>query len=260
MQDKLIIFSAGVVMKLAQEIAEKWNGENPECPAEVQAGGSVDLVRRVAMGEPCDLLLSADDSIIETMLMPEICDGYYVFAGNRMVVAAMPGRSIDSGNWKGKLLAPEATFFHRDPYGDPGGYRAVMSMMLADYVEPGLAQKLLDHPGHMGMVPGGNPAMVPDCDYIFTYHSGPASAGEPFATLPAEMDLSDTALADIYANARFQVDENNVVIGTPIAHGMAIHKTSRHPEQAKAFARMFLQTDFAARYFIPKAIVVGKWE
>jgi molybdate/tungstate transport system substrate-binding protein len=226
----------------------------------MQPGGSVDLVRRAIGGEDCDLLILADETIIDSMLIPKYADGYRIFAGNKMVVSAMVGREINDGNWKEKLLAAGAKFAHMDPYGDPGGYRAMMTMILADRYEAGLSQKLLDHPGHIMLKPGKGPGGNADIDYMFGYYSGAAASGLPFAEFPAVMDLSDEALADVYRTAQFQVDENNVVTGAPISHALTIPLASKNREAAREFAESFLRIDFAANHFVVKGRSVGEWE
>lgn len=255
----LYVNTAGCVGKLVNETAVRWNKLHPELPAVVKFGGSVDIVRNALAGKPCDVMLVADECNISQLMMPEHADGYYVFAGNKMVIS---GKGINSANWKEKLLDPSATFMHFSPYGDPGGYRAVMAMLLADKYEPGLTDKLMNHPGHIGMskekpAPG---APRPKADYTFGYYSGPASSGAEFAELPAVMDLSDDALADVYATAKFAVDDENTIAGMPIAHALTIPFEAKHKEAAREFIDLFLEHDFAARKYLPKSRAVGNWK
>ena len=257
MAETLHIFSAGVVMGLAGQLIEKWNAAHPELPASLSAGGSVDLIRRALAGEPCDVLISADDAIIASMMMPKHADGYVIFAGNKMVVTATPGREITNADWKEKLLEPTARFAHFNPQADPGGYRAVLSLMLADNYEPGLSRKLLDHPGHITLTDKPQPGQKPDFDYMFGYYSGAKSRQTSFAELPPVMDLSDDSLAQLYASVEIKLDDKNVVKGSPIAHALTIPRAARSPEAAKDFAEQFLGTDFAAHHFIPRNKTIG---
>ena len=254
----LQIFTAGVAMKIVKEKVQQWNLAHPERQAEMHPGGSVDLIRKVLAGERCDVLIVADDTNIADMLMPELADGYTIFAGNSMVIMGKPGSDINSDNWKEKLLAPDATFQHKNPYGDPGGYRAVMAMLLADQVEHGLSDKLMNHPGHIGMDPTLTRETTPPHEYEFLYRSGAVSMGRPFADLPDCMNLSNPDLAETYAGVSFAVDEKNTVTGAPIAHALTIPKTALYPEEAKEFAKLFLDTDFTARGFLPRRETVGK--
>jgi len=253
---RLHIFCAGVSMKPVKDTADKWNALHPELPVVVTPRGSVDLVRDCIAGDPCDVLISADDAIIRTMMMPKYADGYRVWAGNKMVVI---GEGINSGNWEEKLLAPDATFKHHNPYGDPGGYRAVMAMLLADEYKPGLAERLMSHPGHIGMEKSSGPfGGMKEAKYEFGYYSGAKSFGRNFAELPAVMDLSDPALAGTYAKVCFAVDDENTVTAAPIAHALTIPNTAAHKEAAKEFARMFLAVDKEAAGFLPREGVHGK--
>lgn len=253
---RLNIFCAGVSLKLVMKTAEEWNRIHPDLPAAVTPGGSVDLVRECMGGEPCDLLISADDAIIRSMMLPEHAGGYRIWAGNKIVVM---GEDITNENWAEKLTAADATFKHHNPYGDPGGYRAVMAMLLADCHLPGLSDRLMNHPGHYGMERDPGPfGILKQVKYEFAYYSGAKLSGRNFAELPAIMDLSDPALAEEYARVSFAVDEKNRVTATPIAHALTIPKASLHREAAREFAGMFLAIDKEAAGFLVRDGVFGE--
>lgn len=256
MDNKLHIFSAGVARKLVEAVIQEWNASHPDLTAELTVDGSVDLIRKCLSGAPCDLLISADDKIIESMMLPEHARGYVVFAGNRIVAAANPGYDIHTETWKEALLAPDATFDHHNPYADPGGYRAIMSILLADNIEPGLSERLMNHPGHYGM--GKDPDPLPEIKYCFDYYTRAASRKAPIAELPDIMNLSRDDLAAEYAKVSFAVDENQTVTATPICHALTIPVTATHPEAAREFAKRFLQTDFAKHGFIERRQIVGE--
>lgn len=252
--DNLNLFCAGVSRKLVTETAEKWNGLHPELPAIVTSGGSVDIIRRCIAGEPCDFLVSADYYIIGTMMMPDYASGYRIWAGNRMVLT---GNDITAENWEEKLLAEDATFRHGNPYGDPGGYRSVMILMLADEYKPGLSDRLLNHPGRMGMERNAIPDNTVTPKYGFSYYTGAKLSGRKFALLPPVMDLSDPAYADTYAKVSFAIDDDNVVTATPIGHGLTIPIKAVHKEEARQFAKLFLEIDKEADGFLPREGVFG---
>ncbi len=253
---RLNIFCAGVSFRLVTETAEEWNRIHPELPAAVTPGGSVNLIRDCIGGEPCDLLISADDAIIRSMMVPAHAGGYRIWAGNKIVVM---GDDITNENWVDRLTAADATFKHHNPYGDPGGYRAVMAMLLADLYRPGLADRLMNHPGHYGMEKDPGPfGFLKQAKYEFTYYTGAKMSGRNFAELPAIMDLSDPALAEEYAGVSFAVDENNTVTATPIAHALTIPRTSLHRDAAKEFAGMFLAIDKEASGFLAREGVFGE--
>jgi hypothetical protein len=129
----LKVFSAGVAARFARQAAERYQAEYGGAEVELEFGGSTAGVKKLIAGEKYDVMILADSSNIDELLMPEYADGYFIWGGNEMVLA---GNDITSGNWKEKLLSPESVITHHDPYGDPSGYRAVMAMQLADRVEP----------------------------------------------------------------------------------------------------------------------------
>lgn len=253
---KLTIFSAGVARNVVTQTISQWNQQNPQLPAQLITGGSVDLIRRCLSGEPCDLLILADNNIIDSMMIPHAASGYVVFAGNRMVIAANEGYEINSDNWQSKLLDPSATFDHHNPYADPGGYRAVMSMLLADHLEEGLSQKLLNHPGHFGM--DDSLSEIPEIKYCFDYYTRASERNAPIADLPTIMDLSSDEYSDEYAKIQFKVDETYAITATPICHALTIPLSAQHPDEAKQFANLFLTTDFTKFGFVQRYSVEGK--
>jgi ABC-type molybdate transport system substrate-binding protein len=246
------VLHAGSVSKPIQDTITRF--ERDGLTVHPTHSGSVDCVRRLMAGEPCDLIVLADAELIANLLMPTYTDGYYVFAGNSIAIMATSDEDhINSENWKETLLNPLATFGHYDPYFDPGGYRAVMACMLADHVEPGLSSKLLRHPGRVVVSPGSKP--VPQ--FVFTYLSSAQKSGKPFAILPDEMSLSNDEMNPIYQEAVFDLGESRVM-GSAISLALTIPFAARNKDLAMKFALEFIQSDFAAEGFSVKNKVVGK--
>lgn len=255
---KLHILNAGCVSAEVQKTTERFNAIYGDVQAENNSGGSVDRIRRILRGEPCDLLISADDAIIANMLMPERTKGYYIFAGNSMVlVAANQEKPITGENWRQALLDPANTFGHYNPFVDPGGYRSVMACMLADSVEPGLSKKLLEHPGRRIYAS----AKDSQADFSFSYRSNAVKNKRPFAQLPESMNLSNPALNEHYATAAFDLDGDggNVVRGSAICHALTVPQSAAEPELAMKFVGLFLQNDFKKSGFLPLSKAVGEW-
>ena len=256
--DNLYILNAGCVLQQVKSTVDRFNTTYDDIQAVYSSGGSVKCIQQLIEGDPCDLLISADDAIIANMMIPQWTDGYYVFAGNSMVlVPSTPNKQISSGNWIDTILDANATFGHYDPRIDPGGYRAVMACILADSVAPGLAKRLLEHPGRR--IVASSSSEKPD--FMFSYRSAPVSKGTPFAELPESMNLSQLALNEHYATAIIDLDNDgkNIVHGSAICHALTIPFTSKNTEAALQFAEMFLENDFASQGFLPRKQAVGCW-
>lgn len=256
------VFSAGVAGKLARQAAARFEEEH-KAACELVTGGSVEGVNRLLGGERFDVMILADHSNVEQLMMPVYAGGYFVWAGNQMVVM---GKDITSENWQKKLLSPDARIRHMNPFDDPAGYRAVMAMKLADRVEPGLSARLLNHPNYRGLdreqyAKTGKPSLeLAEGEYFICYRSMPVSMGAPFAQLPPEMNLGDPACEEIYRTASFQVDGGETVYGTTILHAIVIPKNAENKEGAEAFACTFLTNRFMAHGFTPVQKKVGTWD
>ncbi|MBO7668839.1 MAG: hypothetical protein J6T26_10290, partial [Firmicutes bacterium] len=141
---------------------------------------------------------------------------------------------------------------HFDPQADPGGYRAVFCLQLAEYVQPGLGRRLLES-SNRRIVDHDH---VSDVDYLIYFYTAALQDNKPFVKLPEVMDLSGDELADIYASARVELSDGRTVQGTPICHALTIPKSSKRKELATAFVDEFLRCDFNAAGFVPRAGLV----
>ena len=76
--------------------------------------------------------------LIPTMMYPNYADYYVTFAKNHMVVVYTPqskySDTITSENWYEVLNSPDVKYVISDPNTDPAGYRAVMSVQLAERI------------------------------------------------------------------------------------------------------------------------------
>ena len=251
--ETLHILHAGVVKRQVKETIDRFVAANPQIEVNASSAGSVDCARRALAGEPCDLLILADHRLIELLLCPQLCDSYRIFAGNRMILQATHADSpLNDDNWLQILNDNSTKLGHFDPQADPGGYRAVFCLQLAEYVQPGLGHRLLESPNRRIV----DHDHVSDVDYLIYYYTAALQDDKPFVKLPEVMDLSGDELADIYASARVELSDGRTVQGTPICHALTIPKSSKRKELATAFVDEFLRCDFNAAGFVPRAGLV----
>lgn len=74
------IFSAGVAGGLTKQAAEEFQCSHPDVNCQVELGGSTGGIRKLLAGAEYDVMVLADCSNIEEMMMPEYADGYCVWA------------------------------------------------------------------------------------------------------------------------------------------------------------------------------------
>ena len=143
---ELIIFHAGSLAVPFKQICEEFNSHYPQVEIVREAAGSRLCARKITdLNRPCDIMASADYTVIDTLLIPKYAEWNIKFAGNEMVVAFCENSrwagNINKDNWYDILLEKDVAFGRSDPNSDPCGYRAVIVIMLAEkfYNRPGLS-------------------------------------------------------------------------------------------------------------------------
>ena len=249
----LHILHAGVVKRQVKETIDRFVAADPQIEVNACSAGSVDCARRALSGEPYDLLILADHLLIELLLCPHLCDSYRIFAGNRMVLQAPHADSpLNNDNWLRILNDSGTKLGHFNPQADPGGYRAVFCLQLADRIQPGLGRRLMESPNRRIV----DHDHVSDVDYLIYYYTAALQDDKPFVKLPELMDLSSDELADIYASAKVELSDGRTVQGAPICHALTIPKSAEQKELALDFIDEFLRCDFKAAGFIPRSDLV----
>ncbi len=260
----LKIFCAGVAGKVTGEILQLFKNEYPGENVTFERGGSMAGVNRTLSGECFDVMILADNSNIDQILIPDYADGYYIWGGNSMVIM---GKGLNAENWTEKLFEKGTVIRHMNPYDDPSGYRAVMSMKLADKYRKGLTEKLISHPGYNGLdreLYKGPFKMLAEEDNdssvcLLVYKSLAVAQGKDYAELPSVMNLGDPEFEEEYNKATFVVDGGEEIKGTTIYHAVLIPSCAQNRESAERFVRLFLETDFTKYGFTDIHRPVGNW-
>jgi len=251
----LIVFHAGSLAVPLKEVAAAFMAEYPDVKVVREAAGSRWCARKISdLHRRCDVLASADYTVIEDLLIPAHADWVINFAANEMVIAYGPrsrlaGR-IDSRNWHEILARNEVVIARSDPNADPCGYRAVLVMKLAEkhYAAAGLARRLLAkdreyiRPKETDLL-----ALLElgEVDYIFFYRSLAEQHGLRYARLPDEINLGNPRFADFYGTVSARISGRRpggfiTKSGAPIVYGVTIPKKAPNPAAAVAFLEFLL--------------------
>lgn len=276
MSGQLIIYHAGSLNASFKSVEAAFVREHPGIDIVDRFGGAVDLARRVTTGnETADLYASADDRVIDLLLKPAYATYTIRFAQGAMVLVyraddANPLAKVreiaDSSvpfdpnsnppsipnvapGWYTILSRPGVWIGGGDPAGDPGAYRAVMIMQLAQnyYRQPGLFQALLSN-DTFGKTPPPTP------DYRFVYESSALAMARKdpsvrLARLPAQIALSDSSMDKDYAQASVTIpglsksDPKVTIPASRVTWGITLLNASKNRGNAIAFLRFLLTPD-----------------
>ena len=137
LEGKLVIFHAGSLTVPVDELIKAFQAKNPGVTFETEAGGSNATARKISeLGREADLMMSADYTVIDKLLIPDFAGWNVQFARNTMVIAytdqSQYADEINADNWYEILTREGVIYGHSDPDADPCGYRTLLVFQLAE--------------------------------------------------------------------------------------------------------------------------------
>ena len=253
--NRLIIFHAGSLTVPFEKIIDGFKKENPNVEVIKEIAGSRACARKISeLHKECDIMASADYKVIDNLLIPTYALWNIKFATNEMAIVytehSRKADEINRDNWYDVMLGDDISIGRSDPNVDPCGYRAVLTMKLAEsyYNQPGLANKLIAKDNEyirpketdlIALLEAG------ELDYIFLYRSVAEQHGLKFLILPDEINLKRAELQDEYKKVSVEISGKNpgekiVQHGDAMVYGFTIPKNSPNPELAQKFVQYFL--------------------
>jgi len=247
----LIIFHAGSLAIPFKQMSAAFTARHPGVRVYREAAGSRTCARKITdLKKPCDVMASADYTVIEKLLIPDFADWNISFATNEMAIMYRPdstfAKEINGKNWYEILLRKGVEYGHSNPNADPCGYRSQLVWQLAEkhYHQPGLYKKLQQHCPPKNIRPKETDLMAllesGELDYLFIYRSVCEQHGMPFVILPDEINLKSAAFKDFYRQASIQITGKKpgqfiTKTGKPMVYGITVPKTAPNREAAEAF-------------------------
>jgi molybdate/tungstate transport system substrate-binding protein len=251
----LVVFNAGSLAHPVRELLTAFQRRYSGVRGVHESSGSLEAARKLTeLGKIPDVLAVADYGVIEKFLFPRHATWHAAFASNAMVLAytdrSAAAKEITPEGWWRVLLRPGVRSGHSNPSLDPNGYRTLMVFQLAEthYGQPGLARRLAAAvpARHIRPKEADLTALlqVGELDYAWSYRSLATTTGLRWVELPAEINLSDPAMAGRYATARVHLPGASMrgadsveFRGEPIVYALTIPTGAPHRAAAEAFVR-----------------------
>jgi len=256
LKGKLIIFHAGSLTVPIKNLTKVFQESNPDVTFETEASGSNSAARKISeLGREADLMMSADYTVIDKLLIPDFADWNIKFARNAMVVAytdqSLHAEEINADNWYQVMTRDGVIYGHAAPNADPCGYRTLLVWQLAEkhYAVDGLYATLDEHRPPENVRPKSVELIAllesGDMDYAFEYRSVAVQHGLEYVELPGEINLSMIEHENLYSQATTDIagkepGMNMTMVGKPIAYGVTIPKEAPSPELALEFVKFLL--------------------
>ncbi|MCD6286745.1 MAG: tungstate ABC transporter substrate-binding protein WtpA [Anaerolineae bacterium] len=262
LEGKLIIFHAGSLTVPIKDLTQAFRVEHPGVTFETEGSGSNTAARKISeLGREADVMMSADYTVIDKLLIPEFAGWCIQFARNTMVIAytedSLYADEITGDNWHEILIRDGVIYGHSEPDVDPCGYRTLLVWQLAEryYGVDDLHHALDERCPPENIRPRSVELIAllqsGDMDYAFEYRSVAVQHDLKFVELPDEINLSMVEYADFYSQATVEIAGTEpgatmTMAGTPIVYGVTIPKNAPTPELALEFVKFLLSDEAQA--------------
>ncbi len=247
----LVIFHAGSLSIPFREISKAFEAHYPNIKIYREAAGSRTCARKIVdLEKPCDVMASADYSVIDNLLIPGYASWNISFATNEMAIMYRPdsrfSNEINGKNWYRILLRDGVSYGHSDPDTDPCGYRTLLVWQLAEhyYKRAGLYRKLQAYCPRRNIRPKETDLIAllesGELDYLFIYRSVCEQHGMPFVKLPDQINLKSAKFAEFYKKAKVEISgrrpgEHITRYGKPMVYGITVCKNAPNRHAAELF-------------------------
>ena len=252
----IVVFHAGSLTIPFAKMEEVFEARYPKVDILREGAGSRRCARKITdLKKPCDIMASADFTVIDQMLIPKYADWNIRFSTNRLVLCytekSKYANQINSQNWYEILSKKGVVWGHADPNADPCGYRSLMVLQLAEmyYRKPGLYQRLIDNRPRENIRPKSVELIVllqtGNMDYAWEYRSVAVQHELKFVELPDHINLGNYRYDDFYRQAVVEVtgEEPGITIkkkGKSCTYGVTLLKDAPNREAAIFFLRYML--------------------
>ncbi len=247
----ITIFHAGSLSIPFRQMSQTFTMLHPGVKIYREAAGSRICARKIIdLYKPCDVMASADYTVIDNLLIPDHASWNISFATNEMAIMYRPdspfSKEINGDNWYDILLRKGVAYGHSDPNADPCGYRSQLVWQLAEkyYKSPGLYKRLRENCPPKNIRPKETDLIAliesGEIDYLFIYRSVCEQHGMPYVVLPDEINLKSQKFADFYSTASIRITGKRtgqyiVKRGKPMVYGITVCKDAPNREAALRF-------------------------
>jgi molybdate/tungstate transport system substrate-binding protein len=276
---ELIVFHAGSLSVPFEKMEKKFKKLHPEIKIIREASGSVQAIRKVVdLKRKCDVVASADYSLIPKMMFPKFANQVKVFAANELVLCYTEkskfSQKVNSKNWFKVLSSKGVKWGFSNPNLDPCGYRTLMTIALAqNYYGKPIFNQIFNKKINLKLKESGKELIieVPErlrissnkifvrpkavallgllesgaIDYAFEYKSVALQHGLKFVELPKEINLSELKYKNFYSRVKVRLGSGKIIEGKPIAYGIAVVKGAPHPKEAQLWEEFVTSKDGA---------------
>jgi molybdate/tungstate transport system substrate-binding protein len=236
----LIVFGAGTLSTPFTAELAAFGKQNPGVTIHSQFGASGDMVKHITqLDQPADVLGVADYSLIPKLMSDPAkphAAWYLGFVSNQITFAytshSKGAAQLTPANWYKVLAEPGVRIGRSNPAADPSGYQILQMLQLAQgyYHDPTLAASVLKNSPDSSVAETETSLLAAlqsgQIDYLAIYRSSALEQHLKYIALPAQINLSDQAMAAAYAKVTIHAGSLGARTARPIIYGLTIPSTA----------------------------------
>ena len=232
----LIVFGAGTLSTPFTAEISAFKKANPGVTVHSQFGASGDMVKNITqLHQPADVLGVADYSLIPKLMFTGATPAatwYLGFVSNQITFAytshSKGASGLTASNWYKVLAQPGVRIGRSNPAADPSGYQTLQMLQLANgnYHQPDLSASVLKNSPDSSVAETETSLIAAlqsgQIDYLAIYKSTALEQHLKYIPLPAQINLSDPAMAAGYAKVSIHGGSLGTLTAKPIIYGLTI--------------------------------------
>jgi molybdate/tungstate transport system substrate-binding protein len=250
----LTVFGAGTLDTPFTAEIQAFRKQNPGVTVHSQFGASGDMVKAITqLHQPSDVLGVADYSLIPKHMFggaKPYATWYVGFVSNQITFAytshSKGASQLTASNWYRVLSEPGVHIGRSNPAADPSGYQVLQMLQLADgyYRDPALSAAVLKNSPDSSVAETETSLLSAlqsgQIDYLAIYKSNALEQHLDYIKLPAQINLSDPAMAASYSKATVNGGSLGALNGKPIIYGLTVPTTAPNATLGEAFVKFVL--------------------
>jgi len=250
----LTVFGAGTLNTPFTAEIQAFRKQNPGVTVHSQFGASGDMVKAITqLHEPADVLGVADYSLIPKEMFTgakPYATWYVGFVSNQITLAytsrSKGASQLTASNWYQVVAEPGVHIGRSNPAADPSGYQFLQMLQLANsyYNDPGLSAAVLNNSPDSSVAETETSLLAAlqsdQIDYLAIYKSSALEDHLEYIKLPAQINLSDPAMAAAYGKVTVDGGSLGQLSGKPIIYGLTIPTNAPDAALGQAFVKFVL--------------------
>ncbi|MGB6454928.1 MAG: extracellular solute-binding protein [Streptosporangiaceae bacterium] len=250
----LTVFGAGTLDTPFSAEIQAFKSENRGVTVHSQFGASGDMVKAITqLHQPADVLGVADYSLIPKEMFggkKPYATWYVGFVSNQITFAytshSKGASQLTASNWYQILAGSGVHIGRSNPAADPSGYQILQMLQLADtyYNNPGLSAAVMNNSPDSSVAETETSLLSAlqsgQIDYLAIYKSSALEDHLDYIKLPAQINLSNPAMAAVYGKVTVNGGSLGELTGKPIIYGLTIPTTAPDAALGQAFIKFVL--------------------